>query len=103
MINADRSYCLENNERRDRLTLSMFEMAPDAMLVIDKFANISIANSKAEELFHCFDFQGRVVKAEQLFPEWGNVRSEISTCLDDKPVDKWISNQVEVSCHHATS
>lgn len=76
MVSADRAD-LKSDEKRKRLTVSMFEMAPDAMLVIDSYCNVSIANSKAEELFQWSDFPQAFVKIESLFPEWENIMSEI--------------------------
>jgi diguanylate cyclase (GGDEF)-like protein len=77
MISTEPPLSTASDDFRGRLTVSMFERAPDAMLIIDRFSNVSLANSRAEELFQCFDIGKETVKANSLLPEWDIIGTEV--------------------------
>lgn len=54
-----------------RLSGSLFDSAPDAMIITDENFTILIANNKADELFNCADIYKRLLNAEELFPVLG--------------------------------
>ncbi len=71
-----------------RLSGSMFDSAPDAMIVADENFTILIANPKADELFNCADIYKRLLNADQLFPalEHNSISSLIAKDESDQGV-----------------
>ncbi len=68
------------------------------MLIIDGFSNVSIANSRAEELFQCFDVGKETVKANLLLPEWDSIRTRstgFNSGSTNKPVIMRAVRQVD--------